>query len=403
MVDFQIKQDKIAFVDSNDNTIYTLPDSAGTSGNALVTDGTGKLFFGGIDIDSVLAAGDSSNRDMTVTVINAKTIEANTVVEGGALLNFQGVFSGYTAGGQQPPNPVFPSPYSATEGINGGRTIDKFPFASDANATDAGFLDKASQRSSGQSSADHGYSCGGNQYSGIIHKFPFSNNAESTEVGSLAGTGRMGPMGHSSNDTGYSSGGAALPSTPVSRTTIAKFPFAHDVNSAVHGGLTVARQRGAGHSASTHGYSAGGLGSPDFTTGRKDVIDKFPFSITSSGTTDVGDLTISKTHLAGQSSTTHGYVSGGNDAPSYDTTITTIEKYPFASDTGAIEIGDLSVSRAFSAGQSAISHGYTSGGYVSDADFFTNVIDKFPFSSDGTATDVGDISKVRAECTGHQT
>jgi len=404
MVDFQIKQNKIAFVDSGDNTIYTLPDSAGTAGNALVTDGSGKLFFGGIDIDSVLAVGDSSNRDMTVGVINAKTIEADTVVEGSALFSFQGLFSGYTAGGVAPPNPTS---FSNPQGINGHRTIDKFPFASDANATDAGNLIAGTSGSSGQSSISHGYTSGGSVpvYSeGVIYKFPFSNNAGSSSVGILAGlhpletnTGKRRGMGHSSADTGYHSGGSYGPGITG---RIVKFPFAHDTNSGIGGNLTsFGRERGAGLSSATDGYAAGGLSPPG--PSRTTKIDKFPFSTDANATT-IGNLTVAKTDVTGQSSTTHGYVSGGNEAPPFNDTITTIEKFPFASDADATDIANLSASRAFSAGQSSISHGYTSGGHSESLTSYTNIIDKFPFSSDANATDVGDISKHRSESTGHQ-
>ena len=58
MTDVQVRGKKIALLDSSDNIIYTLPDSAGTAGNAIVTDGAGKLFFGGINLNSVLTAGD---------------------------------------------------------------------------------------------------------------------------------------------------------------------------------------------------------------------------------------------------------------------------------------------------------------------------------------------------------
>lgn len=407
MVDFQIKQNKIAFVDSGDNTIYTLPDSAGTVGNALVTDGSGKLFFGGIDIDSVLAVGDSSNRDMTVGVINAKTIEAGTVVEGSALFSFQGSFSGYTAGGVSPNNPTS---FNNPQGINGHRTIDKFPFASDANATDAGTLIAGTSGSSGQSSISHGYTSGGSVYptlEGVIYKFPFSNNAGSSSVGRLAGqqpiastSGKERGMGHSSADTGYHSGGDV---GPYITGRIVKFPFAHDTNSGIVGHLTnFGTERGAGLSSVTDGYAAGGLSSPG--PSRTTKIDKFPFSTDVNATT-IGNLTVAKTDVTGQSSTSHGYVSGGNEAGppySYNDTITTIEKFPFASDADATEIADLSVSRAFSAGQSSISHGYTSGGHSESLTSYTNIIDKFPFSSDANATDVGDISKHRSESTGHQ-
>ena len=63
MTDLQIQGKKIALLDSSNNTVYTLPDSAGSAGEAIITDGAGKLFYGGINIDAVLAAGDSSSRN----------------------------------------------------------------------------------------------------------------------------------------------------------------------------------------------------------------------------------------------------------------------------------------------------------------------------------------------------
>ncbi len=51
---------------------------------------------------------------------------------------FQGTISGYTSGGTIPPN-------------NSTNTIDKFPFSSNANATDVGDLTQARRESAGQS------------------------------------------------------------------------------------------------------------------------------------------------------------------------------------------------------------------------------------------------------------
>ena len=44
--------------------------------------------------------------------------------------------------------------------------------------------------------------------------------------------------------------------------------------------------------------------------------------------------------------------------------------------------------------------GYASGGYVTPLTSVTNIIDKFPFSSDANATDVGDLSVARAYVAG---
>jgi hypothetical protein len=77
--------------------------------------------------------------------------------------------------------------------------------------------------------------------------------------------------------------------------------------------------------------------------------------------------------------------------------VNTIEKFPFASDTNATDIADITQSVRFAAGQSSTTSGYTSGG-----DPASNVIDKFPFASDIDATDVGDLTQARRIAVGQQ-
>lgn len=144
-------------------------------------------------------------------------------------------------------------------------------------------------------------------------------------------------------------------------------------------------------SARVSGYTSGGA-SP---TGNSNVIDKFPF--TSDGNaTDVADLTTFKDDIAGQSSTESGYVSGGSavfPGPAY---LATIEKFPFASDYYAGQIGNLTLARYGPAGQSSATHGYSSAGiFAAPTATYTNTIDKFSFSSAGNATDVGDTTDIR--------
>ncbi len=54
------------------------------------------------------------------------------------------------------------------------------------------------------------------------------------------------------------------------------------------------------------------------------------------------------------------------------------------------------------AGQSSTTHGYTSGGNVTGANVYRNEIDKFSFSSDGDASDVGDLTVSRSFTAGQQ-
>jgi hypothetical protein len=58
-----------------------------------------------------------------------------------------------------------------------------------------------------------------------------------------------------------------------------------------------------------------------------------------------------------------GYTSGG--APFTNT----IDKFPFASDTNATDVGDLILSRRFVTGHSSTTHGYTSGGLLHQPKF----------------------------------
>ena len=288
----------------------------------------------------------------------------------------QGSVSGYTSGGL--PSDV----------------IDKFPFSTDANATDVGDLTLARGIVSGQSSSVSGYTSGGfTPAVNIIDKFPFSVDANATDVGDLTRT-TYSTAGHSSETDGYASGG--LSPTPGTGNIIDKFPFASDANSTDHGDLLTLKSNGAGNSSTTHGYHSGGIIPP----GNNDVIEKFPFANTS-GSTDVGVLIAYNRDTAGQSSSTNGYSSGGRDAA--NTAYNIIQKFPFATDANATDVGDLTVARRDmrSGGQSSTVSGYTAGGDVVSTNV-SDIIDKFPFATDANATDVGNLTVARNDTAGQQ-
>ena len=293
---------------------------------------------------------------------------------------FQGSNYGYTSGGQFP---------SSNDG-----PIDKFPFASDGNATDVGDLTSEMVGPSGQSSATHGYTSGGNGPV-TINKFPFSADGNATDIGDLT-VSRVTHTGQSSivNGFGYASGGAG-PSNVID-----KFPFTSDANATDVGDLTLGRYGPSGQSSTTSGYTSGGSTSP--TNAMTDTIDKFPFT-SDANATDVGNLTVARRHGAGQSSTTHGYTSGGGTAPPAGPVSgilgsNVIDKFSFSADGNATDVGDLTVSRYGAAGQSSTTHGYSSGGTHNPL----SVIDKFPFSTDANATDVGDLTVGRWYAAGQQ-
>ena len=303
---------------------------------------------------------------------------------------FQGTVAGYTSGGKF-------SPVGQGEASN---VIDKFPFATNANATDVGDLTaipntpaggNGRRNVAGQSSTVSGYTSGGyNPSAGsptttnVIDKFPFATNANATDVGDLT-LGRFGVAGQSSGTSGYTSGGGNV---------IDKFPFATNANATDVGDLTAPRGGVTGQSSTVSGY----------TSGDTNVIDKFPFA-SDANATDVGDMTTSRSYSAGQSSSTHGYVSAGAPGP---ITGGIIDKFPFATDSNATNIGYLTSGGGYYgtgfpgvAGQSSETHGYSSGGNIF-VQSLRNIIDRFSFASDGNATDVGDLTQARAWAAGQQ-
>ena len=316
------------------------------------------------------------------------------------LWNFKGTVAGYASGG--PP------------GVGAG-TIDKFPFATDANATDVGNLSVSRGSVAGQSSYVNGYTSGGYtttppvsfSYHNVIDKFPFASNSNATDVGDLTVV-RFGVAGQSSEDSGYSSGGILSPPSPAPLSysnVIDKFPFATNANATDVGDLTLGRRYVSGQSSDVSGYTSGGLQIPQATPPIPaffvNNIDKFPFA-TDANATDVGDLTIISAGQTGQSSNVSGYNSGGYSrfpiSPLTPITVkNTIDKFPFATNANATDVGDLTVTRQRAAGQSSTVRGYTSGGFPS-----TNVIDKFPFAADDNATDVGDLTVTMMDIAGQQ-
>ena len=314
---------------------------------------------------------------------------------------FQGSTSGYNAGGGFP---------IATQ----GNIIDKYSFATDANATDVGDLSLFKNVAAGQSSNANGYASGGTANPGQgygpgsnpstvgeIDKYPFASDGNATDIADLYARINSA-VGQSSADNGYVSGGTTTNPAPGQVSTepftnnsniIQKFPFASDTNGSNVGDLTEGRKKPAGQSSSTLGYNAGGLQAPLYLN----TIDKFTFA-SDANAIDVGDLTNGYFDAMGQSSSSSGYSSGGNTSPPFQLR-DTIEKFPFATDANASSVGSLTSARDEAGTSSSTASGYTAGGRNPG---YTNIIDKFPFATDGNATDVGDLTSSRGQAAGAQ-
>ena len=338
-----------------------------------------ELSFG---VDGTDSAGDFTNA-AGGSVPNSFTLSDN-FINNYFKVNHQGSSFGYASGGSPP--------------FSGQNVIEKYSFTSDANSSDVGNLTATKFGVAGQSSSDNGYVSAGfipslsPSTANVIEKFPFSSDDNGSDVGDLT-KNRNRATGQSSQTDGYTSGGYGVPpGSPLLLNVIDKFPFSSDANASDVGDTTVGRRASSSSASPTHGYNAGG-NNPGSGT-QVDVIDKFPFS-SDDNATDVGNLVAAKGYTGGgQTSSSHGYVSGGELTSGASNVI---EKFAFASDGNASDVGDLLNTTELTSGTSSSSNGYVAGGSPS-----TNVIQKFPFSSDDNSSDVGDLLASKGNLAGQQ-
>ena len=389
----------------NPDAIITYGGTLSDSGQYLIalTRDSSVWTFTPLSADSVYSnvtlgnLSDSNGGDFTYTFtasdgINQASKQVTITYDGLAntVSNLQGSNFGYSSAGKYLP------------GGTNYNIIDKFPFASDANATDVGDLLQFRFQQAGQSSLTHGYTSGGASPTirNTISKHSFPSDGNATDVGDLT-QARSAGAGTYSTTHGYTHGGQNP--APTGRNEIDKFPFAADGNATDVGDLTESMSNTSGSSSTTHGYRAGG-GLPMVVT-----IDKYSF--TSDGdATDVGDMQhgppAQNRQASGNQSSTHGYSSSGmfgsgssSPAGVYKTNI---GSFPFASDTNGTKVGDLATGRRLTGGTSSTVSGYTAGGQTVPGAASKNEIEKWPFASDGTATDVGDLTQARYGCAGSQ-
>ena len=345
-----------------------LADSSNTGTIAFVrstgyTDSAGTFYFGtGTDWSMLTTTSDS-----------ADSAGAGTVVYGEAAYSFQGSTYGYVSGGQTALN-----------------IIEKFSLTVDGNSTDVGDLTLGRRETAGQSSSTHGYTVGGNPSPGqtnVIDKFSFSVDGNATDVGDLTVTKRS----HATqNDEfyGWSSGGY----TPAVTNIIDKHPFSVDTNASDVGDLTTSHGAVTGQSSTTHGYTSGGM---PYTN----VIDKFPFA-SDANATDVGNLTVARRTPGGTSSDVSGYSHGGLTSTSPSVVWSNvIDKFPFASDVNATDVGNLTAAAEHSGGVSSTSHGYATAGSTGSN---STTIQKYSFTLDGNSTNIGDLTVSTRFMAGHQ-
>lgn len=228
--------------------------------------------------------------------------------------------------------------------------IEKFNFSSEAPATLVGSLQFVRTNSGGGcASPTHGYAGGGKiagEFVVDIERFPFASESETATVGTLtynrSGHQEAASVTHGYNMNGNFTGSGVPAPTTVSSTTIERYQFAAEAEGTVIGDSTIGRWLGSGLSSPTHAYAAGGVSNDPAI--RYNRIDKVSFSSEGNATT-VGALTSNVGSTTAVTSSTNGYVVGGatNVPPSPTITGTNaIDKFPFATDTNATDVADLS-------------------------------------------------------------
>lgn len=291
-------------------------------------------------------------------------------------------------------------------------TRNKINFASDYNTLEGGiFLSEGGtgpwwiypvnsffngfDYAAGNSSSTDGYISAGRATnenndgivsSSQIHKFSFSSDSNGYTVAGLTGFASLTSPAQSTMATGCSS---STHGHVVSEFNITKFPYANESVGQTFFPNAIPSAHGllaAGLSSATHGYIAGGTpGVPDTFGGpatglfvnsgtsirspssplagtpinlttspygpgnSSTAISKFSFT-TLGFASQIANLNYKRGSATGISSISHGIVYGGRVNPAFGSGSTFIERFPFASDVNAIEVGDIGTDRSGSAG-----------------------------------------------------
>ena len=283
--------------------------------------------------------------------------------------------------------------------------INKFSLVTDGDATDIGDLITAVGKRwpSGHSSSTHGYVAGGTTGPTVpynmIERFSFTTDGNSVDWADLINA-RSREAAVSSCTDGYTLGGSDEQNTANTIDAIQKFPFATETNATDWADATTRKYGGAGCSSETHGYSLGGTQATPPAAAAINVIENFPYA-TQTNATDIGDLTIVRHSAGGVSSETHGYAAGGHNDVGTPTNHNVIDRVSFATGVqNATDHGDLSEVKIHIPGVSSDTHGYTVGGLQAAA--YLSTIDKWAFASNVTASDIGDITTAADGMCGHQ-
>lgn len=285
-------------------------------------------------------------------------------------------------------------------------TLNRFPFSTFTTATDIGDLNPPFGIADGTSSTNsftEGFIYGATAPPGEgVKKFNMVNfTGSSTHISIPSRLNFSAGCSDLNELKGYNIGGT-IP-VPAQTTAIDQFDFVSTTARVTVGNSPVGVYRNKGVSSALKGYWNG-----DGPTGSS-IIYEFPYSssVTVSNIGSLNPITsplpapVNALDTTPNSSTLYGYFSGGLRGPG-NAIVSKIEKFPFTVPfTNSSQIGDLTVARFGTSGTNSQTEGFSSGG-VSFPGPTVNTIDKFPFSSDTNASDAGDLTLITYRSGGHQ-
>lgn len=263
------------------------------------------------------------------------------------------------------------------------------------------------------------YAFGGSRYTGglppvtvynTIQKFPFATDSNATLVEYLV-TPRTNSTSHDQyfNSSTHIVGGGTGPGL-TNLSSVEKFDMNSDVLTSSLFSLSSARREAAGLTSifDSIGYVAGGYAPPSPSSTLD--IQKFDFN-SSSSSSSIGNMTRLRGKGVMAASTDYfGYIFGGSRAPIPTSnplgTVKSIERFPFADDSTRNYVGDMNLATGRGAVNSTSGFGgdykaYISGGdanFPGTARYIQNQY--FTMSSNISGSILGNLSVNKSNCAG---
>ena len=277
-------------------------------------------------------------------------------------------------------------------------TIERFSYSSPANATDSGELTTARRNCGMGQLKDKSYAYvakgvvqGPNTVVNQVGRFPFAATYDEADVGEFVNDSWY--CGTACDGTyGWVAGGTSPP-TSAAIDNIEKVTFGSPAPTSDIGELSTTLEALSGVSDTVNSrafFNSGYTYGPP--AARVNNIQFIPFSHTSGGTTDWGDMQHAVNYTSGHMSPTDGIVVGGY-APAVPGGSDKIDKYSFSSPANSSDSGELSTAVQSQGGNTSSTDFFTAGGSYPPA--HTDSIQKGSLTAPHNSADYGELTETK--------